>query len=179
MGASVVACCDASPVLELGEEVLDLVPLAIECLVVGKGFLPALRGRDARLDAPIGKSLAEPCAVIAPVGDQASGRWQGIEDEAAIFETYQQLLDQPEGSLTGKIAIVLQDTVQAQDGRGYGATSPIRGAGPTEAARRGALGTLTLSTPTSERTRPFAKGNAHWRDTSMTWSRGVTFLTTS
>ena len=75
---------------------------------------------------------------------------EGIEGEAAIFETYQQLLDQPEGSLTGKIVIVLQDTVQAQDGRGYGATSPIRGNGPTEAAKRGAVGYVLRSLGTHD-----------------------------
>ena len=74
----------------------------------------------------------------------------GIEGEAAIFETYQQLLDQPAGSLTGKIVVVLQDTVQAQDGRGYGATSPIRGQGPTEAAKRGAVGYVLRSLGTHD-----------------------------
>jgi carboxypeptidase Q len=74
----------------------------------------------------------------------------GVEGEAVIFETYQQLLDQPEGSLSGKIVVVLQDTVQAQDGRGYGATSPIRGAGPFEAARRGAVGYVLRSLGTHD-----------------------------
>ena len=75
---------------------------------------------------------------------------EGIEGEAAIFETYQQLLDQPEGSLAGKIAVVLQDTVQAQDGRGYGATSPVRGNGPFEAAKRGAVGYVLRSLGTHD-----------------------------
>lgn len=74
----------------------------------------------------------------------------GIEGEAAIFETYEALLAQPVGALTGKIAVVLQDTVQAQDGRGYGATSPIRGQGPTEAARRGAVGYVLRSLGTHD-----------------------------
>ena len=39
VGASVVAGCDASPVLELGEQVLDLVALSIEGLVVVEGGL--------------------------------------------------------------------------------------------------------------------------------------------
>ncbi|WP_298745010.1 M28 family peptidase [uncultured Brevundimonas sp.] len=75
---------------------------------------------------------------------------EGLEGEAAIFETYQQLLDQPEGALAGKIAVVLQDTVQAQDGRGYGATSPVRGNGPTEAAKRGAIGYVLRSLGTHD-----------------------------
>ena len=87
--------------------------------------------------------------VVALGGSMATPA-QGIEGEAAIFETYQQLLDQPEGSLTGKIAVVLQDTVQAQDGRGYGATSPVRGKGPTEAAKRGAVGYVLRSLGTHD-----------------------------
>jgi carboxypeptidase Q len=91
----------------------------------------------------------QPLSVVALGGSIATPP-EGIEGEAAIFETYQQLLDQPEGSLTGKIVVVLQDTVQAQDGRGYGATSPIRGAGPTEAARRGAAGYVLRSLGTHD-----------------------------
>jgi hypothetical protein len=91
----------------------------------------------------------QPLEVVSLGGSFATPP-EGIEGEAAIFETYQQLLDQPEGSLTGKIVVVLQDTVQAQDGRGYGATSPIRGAGPTEAARRGAVGYVLRSLGTHD-----------------------------
>lgn len=91
----------------------------------------------------------QPLSVVALGGSSATPA-EGIEGEAAIFETYQQLLDQPEGSLTGKIVVVLQDTVQAQDGRGYGATSPIRGVGPTEAAKRGAVGYVLRSLGTHD-----------------------------
>lgn len=91
----------------------------------------------------------QPLTVVSLGGSMATPPG-GVEGEAAIFETYQQLLDQPEGSLTGKIAVVLQDTVQAQDGRGYGATSPIRGQGPTEAARRGAIGYVLRSLGTHD-----------------------------
>lgn len=91
----------------------------------------------------------QPLEVVSLGGSSATPA-EGIEGEAAIFETYQQLLDQPEGSLTGKIVVVLQDTVQAQDGRGYGATSPIRGNGPTEAARRGAVGYVLRSLGTHD-----------------------------
>ena len=91
----------------------------------------------------------QPLEVVSLGGSHATPP-EGIEGEAAIFETYQQMLDQPVGSLTGKIAVVLQDTVQAQDGRGYGATSPIRGNGPTEAARRGAVGYVLRSLGTHD-----------------------------
>ena len=91
----------------------------------------------------------QPLTVVSLGGSIATPA-EGIEGEAAIFETYQQLLDQPEGSLTGKIVVVLQDTVQAQDGRGYGATSPVRGNGPTEAAKRGAVGYVLRSLGTHD-----------------------------
>lgn len=91
----------------------------------------------------------QPLEVVSLGGSSATPA-EGIEGEAAIFETYQQLLDQPEGSLAGKIVVVLQDTVQAQDGRGYGATSPIRGNGPFEAAKRGAVGYVLRSLGTHD-----------------------------
>jgi hypothetical protein len=43
--SAVVACHDAPPVLELGEEVLDLVALAIERLVVSRPSTPSAHGR--------------------------------------------------------------------------------------------------------------------------------------
>lgn len=93
--------------------------------------------------------FAQPLTAVSLGGSFATPA-EGIEAEAVIFETYQQLLDAAEGSLQGKIAVVLQDTVQAQDGRGYGATSPIRGQGPTEAARRGAVGYVLRSLGTHD-----------------------------
>lgn len=99
--------------------------------------------------AEILSPFPQPLEVVSLGGSFATPP-EGIEGEAAIFETWQQLLDQPVGSLTGKIVVVLQDTVQAQDGRGYGATSPIRGNGPTEAARRGAVGYVLRSLGTHD-----------------------------
>jgi hypothetical protein len=99
--------------------------------------------------AEILSPFPQPLEVVSLGGSHATPA-EGIEGEAAIFETWQQLLDQPVGSLTGKIVVVLQDTVQAQDGRGYGATSPIRGNGPTEAAKRGAVGYVLRSLGTHD-----------------------------
>lgn len=93
--------------------------------------------------------FAQPLTAVSLGGSFATPA-EGIEAEAVIFETYQQLMDAAEGSLQGKIAVVLQDTVQAQDGRGYGATSPIRGQGPTEAAKRGAVGYVLRSLGTHD-----------------------------
>lgn len=81
MGASIISGCDASPVLKLGEQVLDLVALSIENLVVVEGnFAAAARG-DAGLDTSCFEFLTEPCAVIAAIGNQMGGRRQGVEHE--------------------------------------------------------------------------------------------------
>lgn len=92
---------------------------------------------------------AQPLTVTALGGSPATSA-QGVEGEAVIFETYQDLLDAAPGSLNGKIAVVLQDTVRAQDGRGYGSSSVVRFQGPTEAASRGAVGFLLRSLGTHD-----------------------------
>ena len=53
MGAPVVSGCDAPPVLEFGEEVLDLVALTVEDLVVGEGdFVASSSSRNQVLSYP-------------------------------------------------------------------------------------------------------------------------------
>lgn len=77
MGASVVTICDAAPVLELAEHVLDLVALSTECLVV-RGW--ALRLRDEGMQASMvlpGKRSAGPTGFIAPVAQGLRGRERG------------------------------------------------------------------------------------------------------
>lgn len=88
--------------------------------------------------------------VVTALGGSVATPPGGVEGEAAIFRTWQDLLDAPVGSLAGKIAVVLQDTPRAQDGAGYGSTSAIRFQGPTEAAQRGAVGFLLRSLGTHD-----------------------------
>jgi hypothetical protein len=78
----------------------------------------------------------------------------GVEGEVALFHTYADLLAAPPGSLTGKIAVVTQPMVRAQDASGYGALNPARRAGPSEAARRGAIAYLVRSLATGESREP-------------------------
>ncbi len=73
MCASVVSGCDASPVLQLGEKVLELVALLVELLVVWVWHLSAPARRDARFDAFCLQGLTERGAVIAPVSNQCCG----------------------------------------------------------------------------------------------------------
>jgi carboxypeptidase Q len=74
----------------------------------------------------------------------------GIEAEAVLLETWQDLLDAPPASLTGRIAVLLQETPRTQTGSGYGSTSPMRFNGPREAAARGAVGFLIRSLGTHD-----------------------------
>ena len=77
MRAPVVSGRDASPVLEPAEHALDEVAAFVEVLVVGDGLLSVLAPGDAGLDLLLREGLAEPVAVIAPVGDKPVGLWQG------------------------------------------------------------------------------------------------------
>lgn len=73
VGAWVIACGDASPVLELGEEVLDLMALAIERLAVSEGDFPTAARWNAGFDAFGDPRLAERGAIIAAVRDEGFG----------------------------------------------------------------------------------------------------------
>lgn len=75
---------------------------------------------------------------------------KGIEAEIVVFKTYQDLLDMPPGSLSGKIAVVNQRMVRTQNGSGYGPAGQPRRQGPVEAAKRGALALLIRSVSTAE-----------------------------
>lgn len=83
--------------------------------------------------------------VITALGGSVPTPPSGIEAEIAIFQRMQDLLDQPEGSLSGKIAVVTQPMGIGQYSQISG---PIRGAGPSEAAKRGAIAFLMRSAGT-------------------------------
>jgi carboxypeptidase Q len=86
--------------------------------------------------------------VVAALGETPPTPAGGLEAEVAIFPTLEDLKAAPPGSLSGRIALVTQRTVRAQDGEGYGAAVPIRTDGPAEAARRGAIAFLLRSVGT-------------------------------
>jgi Zn-dependent M28 family amino/carboxypeptidase len=75
---------------------------------------------------------------------------KGIEAEVVVFAAYTDLIAAPEGSLKGKIAVVVQPMVRTQDGAGYGAAGIARRSGASEAAKRGAVAFLTRSISTSD-----------------------------
>jgi carboxypeptidase Q len=87
--------------------------------------------------------------VLAALGGSVGTPEGGITAEVVRFADLAALQAAPEGSLAGKIAFVDNRMQRAQDGSGYGRAVGARGAGPTEAARRGALAFLLRSVGTS------------------------------
>src|SRR3984885_7718364 len=100
-----------------------------------------IRGDES---AEIVGSLPQHLAVTELGGSVATDA-NGVEAEISLFRTYDDLLAAAPGSLNGKIAVVTQRMVRAQDGSGYGAANPIRRLGPFEAAKRGAVAYLLRS----------------------------------
>ena len=108
------------------------------------------RGEEsAELTAPYPMKLT-----IVGLGRTPATPPEGIEAEVALFHTYAELVAAPEGSLKGKIAVITQPMVKAQDGYGYGVAGISRRAGPVEAAKRGAVALLIRSVSTSDSTVP-------------------------
>ncbi|HEY8616255.1 M20/M25/M40 family metallo-hydrolase [Phenylobacterium sp.] len=95
---------------------------------------------------------------ILGLGNSASTPKGGLTAEIALFRSYQELLDQPEGSLKGKIAVVTQRMPRTQDGSSYGFVNAQRTQGPREAARRGAVGYLVRSLSTDDTRLPHTGG---------------------
>ena len=91
---------------------------------------------------------------VTTLGGSVATDANGIEAEIALFRTYDELLAAAPGSLNGKIAVVTQRMMRLQDGSGYGAASRIRRAGPSEAAKRGAVAYLLRSLSTDNRRLP-------------------------
>ena len=88
--------------------------------------------------------------MIAALGGSVATPPQGIEAEIALFRSYDELLAAPEGALAGRIAVVTQPMPRG----GYGAAYRIRGLGPSEAAKRGAVAYLLRSLATDVRRSP-------------------------
>jgi hypothetical protein len=108
------------------------------------------RGEErAEATAPFTQKLA-----VTALGRSVATPPEGVEAEIALFKTYEDLLAQPEGALKGKIAVVTQPMVKAQDGEGYGALVRMRTAGPSEAAKRSAVAYLIRSLATDDRRAP-------------------------
>ena len=97
---------------------------------------------------------------ILGLGGSASTPPGGLTAPIAVFKSYQAMLDQPTGSLAGKIAVVTQAMARTQDGSSYGAVGVQRRSGAVEAAKRGAVGYLVRSLSTDDTRLPHTGGGA-------------------
>src|SRR5690606_6447061 len=88
---------------------------------------------------------AQPLVVTA-LGGSPGG---SVEAEIVRFDSLEALQAAPEGSLAGRIAFVDYRMQRARDGSSYGAGGAIRGRGPSEAIRKGAVAFLMRSASTS------------------------------
>ena len=88
---------------------------------------------------------AQPLLVTA-LGGSPGGT---VEAEIVRFENFEALQAAPAGSLAGRIAFVDFPMERTRDGSGYGKAGAVRGRGPSEAIRKGAVGYLMRSIGTS------------------------------
>jgi len=93
--------------------------------------------------------------VVAALGHSIGTPAGGVEAEVVRFTTLEDLVAAPEGSLTGKIAFIdAGQLIAMQNGSGYGPLSRIRGAGPGEAAKKGAVAFIMRSAGSDEHRMP-------------------------
>lgn len=95
----------------------------------------------------------QPLAVTALGGSVATPP-DGLTAEIALFKTYDEMIAAPTGSLTGKIVVVTEPMQRTRDGSGYGKAYRIRGSGPAEAGRRGAIAYMHRSLATDSHRLP-------------------------
>ena len=108
------------------------------------------RGEEsAELVAPYPMKLS-----IVGLGRTVPTPPEGVEADVALFRTFAELMAAPESAVKGKIVVITQPMVRTQDASGYGVAGISRRAGPTEAAKRGAVAILIRSISTSDSTVP-------------------------
>ena len=109
-----------------------------------------VRGAEtARVVWPAPQNLA-----VTTLGDSVPTSNDGIEAEVALYRSWAEFMAAPPGALQGKIAVVTQHMTRTMDASGYSALYKMRGTGPSEAARRGAVAYLLRSLGTDSARRP-------------------------
>jgi len=115
------------------------------------------RGQEsAEIISPSPQKLA-----AAALGGSPPTPAAGLEGEVVLFRSLDELLAAPEGSLTGKIAMVSRRMVSTQDGSGYGVAVAARSRGPSEAQKRGAIAFLLRSLGTDSARMPHVGASAY------------------
>lgn len=114
-------------------------------------------GESAEVVAPFPQKLQ-----ILGLGLSAPTPKGGLEAEIVLFRSLEALKAQPPGALSGKIAVVTERMIRAQDGSGYGAINAARTAGAAEASKRGAVAYLVRSLSTDDTRLPHTGGMRPW-----------------
>ncbi|WP_375393322.1 M20/M25/M40 family metallo-hydrolase [uncultured Sphingomonas sp.] len=116
-----------------------------------------VRGEEtAEVIAPFPQRLK-----LVALGNSGATPAAGITAEVAIFRSYGDLANAPDGSLAGKIAYVGNAMQPTQDGSSYGANGVGRFVGPALAARKGALAVVIRSIGTDAHRNPHT-GGTNW-----------------
>jgi hypothetical protein len=109
-----------------------------------------LQGEErAEVTAPFPQPL-----MITGLGRSVATPPGGVEAEVALFPTFEALQAAAPGSLTGKIAVLTEKMGSNESATGYGAANRWRRKGPSEAAKRGAVGFLIRSLATNDNRAP-------------------------
>ena len=88
--------------------------------------------------ASVASPYPQPLAIISLGGSVGTGG-KPLQAEVVEFKNLDALKAAPDGSLKGKIAYISNRMERFKDGRGYGPAVAARGAGATEASKKGAV----------------------------------------
>jgi carboxypeptidase Q len=100
---------------------------------------------SARLIAPVAEPL-----VMAALGNSVAAPAAGITADIAWYTDIDALKADTSDRAKGRIVFIDQKTERFRDGRGYGVAVQARFAGPTEAAKRGAVAVAIRSIGTDQ-----------------------------
>ena len=99
---------------------------------------------------------------LTALGNSVSTPKSGIQADVVFFETLDELIASPEGSLKGKIAFINYRMNRHIDGNGYGPAVKARNSGAVEAAKKGAIAYMMRSVSTSHH-RFAHTGGSHYK----------------
>lgn len=114
-------------------------------------------------DLPVWRRIEEEAAIVSPfpqklhataLGFSVGTPADGIEGEVVRFSTLAELRAAPMEGFEGKIVFVDEPMTRTQDGSGYGPAVAKRSGAASEAARRGALGSVIRSVGTDSHRNP-------------------------
>ena len=85
MGAAVIACSDAPPVLQFSKAVFNHVSLFVERFIVFVLYFTIFLWRNAWLDPFVFQGIAEPVRIITAISQQICGLGQLVDERTRAF----------------------------------------------------------------------------------------------